>query len=209
MRLGSIAIIIAAKTLGTNAAEYDPLSYVDQLIGSRNGGNIFPGATLPYGMAKAVADTTSVSNQGGFTLDGTPISGFSAMHDSGTGGSPSLGNFPLFPYASCPGDDIDRCEYPKKTRSANHGQFNDNSVVARPGYFGVTLNSGIDVAMTAAQHTALFQFTFPATDGHPLLLQDLTDLSDSRQNNGTVAIDPETGRITGSARFQSSFSQGQ
>ncbi|KAI1385626.1 glycoside hydrolase family 92 protein [Hypoxylon trugodes] len=211
LRLCSIALTIAATILGSNAADFDPLSYVDQLIGSRNGGNIFPGATLPYGMAKAVADTTSGSNQGGFTLDNTPISGFSAMHDSGTGGSPSLGNFPLFPYASCPSDDIDQCDYPKKTR-ANHGGFNDSSVVARPGYFEVTLNSGVKTTMTASQHAALFQFTFPAADGnvsHPLILQDLTDLSDSRQDNGTVSVDEATGRITGSGRFQSSFSQGE
>ncbi|OTB10483.1 glycoside hydrolase family 92 protein [Daldinia sp. EC12] len=207
----SIAFIVLATALGSDAAAIDPLSYVDQLIGSRNGGNIFPGATIPYGMAKAVADTTSGSNQGGFTLDGTPISGFSALHDSGTGGSPSLGNFPLFPYASCPGDDINRCDFPKKTR-ANHGQFDQNKVVARPGYFEVTLNSGVKAAMTASKHAALFQFTFPASDGnasHPLILQDLTDLSDSRQDNGTVSVDEKTGRITGSARFQSSFSQGK
>ena len=63
---------------------YDPLRYVDPLIGSSNGGvspetmaklvadwhpgNVFAGATLPYGLAKAVADTDSGSNQGGFTL---------------------------------------------------------------------------------------------------------------------------------------------
>ncbi|KAI1804491.1 glycoside hydrolase family 92 protein [Daldinia bambusicola] len=211
----SIAFIILATALGSDAAvpaaDIDPLSYVDQLIGSRNGGNIFPGATIPYGMAKAVADTTSGSNQGGFTLDGAPISGFSALHDSGTGGSPSLGNFPLFPYASCPGDEIDRCDFPKKTR-AGHGQFDQSKVVARPGYFEVTLNSGVKAAMTASKHAALFQFTFPASDGnasHPLILQDLTDLSDSRQDNGTVSVDEETGRITGSALFQSSFSQGK
>ncbi|KAI8958017.1 glycoside hydrolase family 92 protein [Daldinia sp. FL1419] len=211
LRRCSIAVIALATALGSNAAAIDPLSYVDQLIGSRNGGNIFPGATLPYGMAKAVADTTSGSNQGGFTLDGTPISGFSALHDSGTGGSPSLGNFPLFPYASCPDDDINRCDFPKKTR-ANHGQFDQSSVVARPGYFEVTLNSGVQAAMTASKHAALFQFTFPTADGnasHHLILQDLTDLSDSRQDNGTVSVDEKTGRITGSARFQSSFSQGQ
>ncbi|KAI1372133.1 glycoside hydrolase family 92 protein [Hypoxylon crocopeplum] len=212
LRLGAIVLTIAATALGEDAAAVDPLSYVDQLIGSSNGGNIFPGATLPYGMAKAVADTTSGSNQGGFTLDGAPISGFSALHDSGTGGSPSLGNFPLFPYVSCPDDDIDRCEFPKKTRAPNHGQFNASSVVARPGYFQVSLNSGIEAAMTVTHHAALFRFTFPRTDGnasHPLILQDLTDLSDSRQDNGTVSVDPETGRITGSARFVSSFSQGQ
>lgn len=48
-------------------------------------GNVFAGASLPYGLAKAVADTNSESNQGGFTTDGTPITGFSSMHDSGTG----------------------------------------------------------------------------------------------------------------------------
>ncbi|KAI1412043.1 glycoside hydrolase family 92 protein [Hypoxylon sp. FL1857] len=163
-------------------------------------------------MAKAVADTTSGSNQGGFTLDDTPISGFSALHDSGTGGSPSLGNFPLFPYVSCPGDDIDRCDFPKQARAPRHGQFNASSVVARPGYFEVTLNTGIQAKMTTTMHAALFQFTFPGTGGdgsYPLILQDLTDLSDSRQDNGTISVDASTGRITGSGRFQSSFSQGQ
>ncbi|CAJ2509327.1 Uu.00g143530.m01.CDS01 [Anthostomella pinea] len=210
-RLVSIVLFTAATVFGDDAA-FDPLQYVDQLIGSSNGGNVFPGATLPYGMAKAVADTNSSSNQGGFTLDGSPVSGFSVLHDSGTGGSPSLGNFPLFPYASCPGDDIDRCDFPKKTR-VNYGSFDNNSVTARPGFFGITLDSGIEAEMTASQHTALFRFTFPkASDGnvsHPLLLQDLSDLSDSRQDNGTVSVDAETGRITGSARFVSSFSQGQ
>jgi putative alpha-1,2-mannosidase len=48
----------------TADAKYDVLQYVNQLIGSSNGGNVFSGATLPYGMAKAVADTNSGSNQG-------------------------------------------------------------------------------------------------------------------------------------------------
>ena len=52
------------------AGKFDPLLYVDPLIGASNGGNVFAGASLPYGMAKAVADTNSQSNQGGFTLDG-------------------------------------------------------------------------------------------------------------------------------------------
>ena len=39
-----------------NASSQDPLKYVDQLIGSNNGGNVFAGASLPYGMAKASPD---------------------------------------------------------------------------------------------------------------------------------------------------------
>ncbi|KAI0399948.1 family 92 glycosyl hydrolase [Xylaria palmicola] len=201
---------LAPAVLRAGAADFDPLQYVDQLIGTRAGGNVFAGATLPYGLAKAVADTNSGSNQGGFTLDGTPILGFSALHDSGTGGEPSLGNFPLFPYAACPGDDINLCVYSKRTRIAQ-GAFDAKTVVARPGFFSVTLNTGIKAEMTTAQRTALFRFTFPtSTSGaHPLLLQDLSDLHNSRQDNASVSVDPTTGRIKGEALFVSSFSQGQ
>jgi putative alpha-1,2-mannosidase len=37
---------------------------------------------------------------------------------------------------------------------------------------------------------------------------DLTDLSDSRMDNGTVSIDAKTGRMTGSGVFRGSFSTG-
>ncbi|EGX93817.1 alpha-1,2-mannosidase family protein, putative [Cordyceps militaris CM01] len=198
----------AAAALTSRDKNIDPIDYVDQLIGSSNGGNVFPGATVPYGMAKAVADTTSGSNQGGFTLDGTPVTGFSVLHDSGTGGSPSLGNFPLFPYNACADNDVNRCDFPKKTR-AQHGTFKNDSVVAKPGYFSITLADGPQVEMTATHHAALFKFTFTGKDGDkPLILQDLTDLSNSRQDNASVAVDTTSGRIKGNALFVSSFSQG-
>jgi putative alpha-1,2-mannosidase len=39
-------------------------------------------------------------------------------------------------------------------------------------------------------------------------LLDLTDLSDSRQDNATISVDAKTGRMTGSARFLPSFGSG-
>jgi putative alpha-1,2-mannosidase len=86
-------------------------------------------------------------------------------------------------------------------------------VVATPGYFSVTLDSGIVADMTVTQHTSLFRFQFPAKDSYgevskPLILMDLTDLSDSRQDNGTVSVDAQSGRITGNARFLPSFGSG-
>ncbi|KAL1644969.1 hypothetical protein SLS58_004040 [Diplodia intermedia] len=218
------ALSLACLSAAPVRAQYDALQYVDQLIGSSNGGNVFAGATRPYGMVGlppadvcreeapviAVADTDSDSNQGGFTTDGANITGFSQMHDSGTGGSPSLGLFALFPYTNCRGDDIDNCVFPKKARAT---QYRNDSLQASPGYFSLTLNSGIKVDMTAAAHTNLFRFTFPSSgaDGgapSPLILLDLTDLSDSRQDNGTIAVDGDTGRMTGNARFLPSFGQG-
>jgi putative alpha-1,2-mannosidase len=161
-------------------------------------------------MAKAVADTNSGSNQGGFTTDESQITGFSGMHDSGTGGSPSLGNFALFPFSGCAGDDVNGCHYPKKERATS---YVNGSVIATPGYFAVQLASGIQADMTVTQHTSLFRFKFPASEtsgnaSSPLILIDLTDLSDSRQDNGTISVDADSGRITGNARFQPSFGSG-
>lgn len=38
------------------------------------------------GMAKAVADTMGSENQAGFATESSLVTGFSHMHDSGTGG---------------------------------------------------------------------------------------------------------------------------
>jgi putative alpha-1,2-mannosidase len=62
--------------------------------------------------------------------------------------------------------------------------------------------------MTAAQHTSLFRFTFPDQSLSPLILLDLTDLSDSRQDNASISVDATTGRMTGNGRFLPSFGQG-
>lgn len=59
----------AAQTLaqgGESDAESDILKYIDPFIGTLNGGHVFPGASLPFGMAKAVADTNGGDGQGGF-----------------------------------------------------------------------------------------------------------------------------------------------
>ncbi|WQF82189.1 Putative glycosyl hydrolase family 92, alpha-1,2-mannosidase [Colletotrichum destructivum] len=188
------------------ADDFDALQYVDPLIGSTNGGNVFVGATLPYGMAKASADTNSTSNQGGFTLDGSPVTGFSTMHDSGTGGQPSLGNFPLFAYTTCPSGVINWCTFPKKSR-AQYGYFDKNDVIAKPGLFNITMRTGIRVEMTTTERASLIRFNFPQA-GQPLILQDLSDLGDTRQDNASISVDSKTGRIRGRARFQPSFGSG-
>lgn len=80
---------------------------------------------------------------------------------------------------------------------------------ASPGYFSIELQSGVAAEMTTAQHTSLFRFKFPSTgDSSPLLLLDLTDLSDSRQDNATIQVDETSGRMSGSARFNPSFGIG-
>ena len=168
-------------------------------------------------MAKAVADVNG-EDQGGYASDNSSVIGFSHMHDSGTGGGASLGNFPIFAQAGCPGDDLNRCKFSKSDRAVN---YSIADTVARPGYFSVTLNTSIVAEMTVTNHTALYRFTFPSTpvapynetgaqDGgplSPLIIADLSDLSNSRIN-GTASVDNSTGRMTGSGKFQPSFGIG-
>lgn len=47
----AIPLIAASRPL-KRANDSDVLNYVNPLIGSQAGGNVFSGATLPYGMMK-------------------------------------------------------------------------------------------------------------------------------------------------------------
>jgi putative alpha-1,2-mannosidase len=161
-------------------------------------------------MAKAVADVTG-ENQAGYGSDYSKIKGFSHMHDSGTGGVTSLGNFPLWPHAGCPGDDINRCNFTQHDRAMH--QIN-GSVKARPGYFAVSLESGVKAEMTVTNHTALYRFTFPETPQgiedsklSPVILAELTDLSYTA-SDAHLWLNTTTGRMTGKARFIPSFGTG-
>ncbi|CAI7573621.1 uncharacterized protein N7487_007579 [Penicillium crustosum] len=201
------SLLLFQHALSTVATQ-DDFRYVNPLIGSTNGGNVFAGASLPYGMAKPVADVDG-QNTGGFSTDGSNVTGFSHMHDSGTGGNPSMGNFPLFPQY-CKDNIVDNCKFPKAARATH---YKNDSVVAQPGYFALTLENGIKAEMTAARRTALYRFTFPkgrTADGddlNPLISVDLTDLWDSRQN-ASISLDADKGRIKGNGTFLPSFGAG-
>ncbi|ETS74432.1 hypothetical protein PFICI_14298 [Pestalotiopsis fici W106-1] len=192
----------------------DVLNYIDPLIGTVNGGHVFPGATLPYGMAKAVADVRGGEAAAGFVSDDSLIHGFSHLHDSGTGGSLSLGNFPLFVHPGCPEDDFQQCQYSRFTRGVER---RNGSVEAAPGYFAIELNNSVRAEMTATKHAALYRFSLPSvsevTDGKhfvptkPMVLVDLSDLAGSR-SGGYLEVDSETGRVTGNGTFLPSFGRG-
>ncbi|SMR59781.1 unnamed protein product [Zymoseptoria tritici ST99CH_3D1] len=195
---------VSALSLAQVCAATDNFNLVDPLIGSLDGGNVFVGASLPFGMAKAVADVSG-ANTPGFSDDFSNITGFSALHDSGTGGKPSMGNFPISVQPFCEGDTIDGCKYGSKYERAVN--YTNGTVEAKPGYFAIGLDDGVNVEMTVTEHTALYNFHVPANSSSPFFMVDLTDLSDSRQN-ASVYVDPDTGRISGNGTFIPSFGVG-
>ncbi|KAJ9239412.1 CAZyme family GH92 [Paecilomyces variotii] len=214
--LGAVLLALFADAEDAYTGSFDVLDFVNPLIGTANGGHVFPGATLPFGMAKAVADTVG-ENQAGFAYDTSIVTGFSHMHDSGTGGSPSMGNFPIFPQLACPGDDLNNCEWTSPARGV---QWVKDSPRARPGSFNISLENGIHAEMTVSNHSALYRFTFPASNTSfaplsngtasatgPVILVDLIDLPRSR-SKAQASVDPSTGRLTGNGTFNPSFGIG-
>ena len=167
-------------------------------------------------MAKAVADTESTENAAGFVSDTSRITGFSHMHDSGTGGHPSLGNFPLFVHPGCPDDDFRRCKYSVMDRTAARVP---GSVVARPGYFSVNLTNTVRAEMTVTERAVLYRFGFEgkgevevgmamAVPYSPVVVVDLVDLMNSRSTGG-VQVFPESGRVVGEGQYAPSFGAGK
>ncbi|KAJ7210446.1 alpha-1,2-mannosidase, putative subfamily [Mycena pura] len=208
MRALRVALSAAAVVLA--AAQSDPAQFVNAFIGTKNGGHVFPGATLPWGSVKAGADSLSGDNQAGFVSDGSPITGISQLHDDGTGGGASLGNFPFLPFtaAQCANNDLTKCIVNHTTRAIGHGD-----PTASPGFFSIPLDNGVQADVTVTQHTALHRFTYPSGTNQLLLLLDATtDLSGSYQGSGSVTVSPNAAtkgtRITGTGSFLPSFGEG-
>lgn len=108
-----------------------------------------------------------------------------------------------------------RCSFTKDLRAT--ARIN-STVQASPGYFAVSMSTLVHTEMTVTNHTALYRIRFPETfpttgnttstgSVSPLILVDLTDLADSR-TNGSVSVDPASGRIVGNATFNPSFGLG-
>ncbi|GJJ11429.1 hypothetical protein Clacol_005662 [Clathrus columnatus] len=191
--------------------ENDLAKFVNLFIGTINDGHVFPGATVPHGMVKAGLDTDSPGNQAGY--DSNPYynaTGFSQLHDDGTGGGASLSNFKVWPIASCRGG-LKSCKTSLKSRKTRRKILQDGTPAdeASPGYFSSVLINGIKAELTATRRTALHRYTFPAGTQEPRILIDVTNDGQNHNLGPFVNINPSTGRMIGSGVFLPSFGSGQ
>jgi len=137
---------------------------VDPMIGTSNHGMAFPGASLPFGMIQWSPDT-----EGGYYIfKDKRISGFSLTHLSGVG-CPIFADVPVLPWTGSfdvsPGKDLSLYAVP----------FDHTSEQAHPGYYTVTLGSGVKVELTVDERSGIARFRFPK--GSPARL--LVNASDS------------------------------
>lgn len=150
----------------------DPAAYVDPFIGTRNEGNTFPGAAVPFGKVQLSPDTTGSTT--GYDRDSRRIRGFSAVHLSGVGCGIG-GDLPAMPTTG----DITSTDNEKYASAFRHEKES-----ASPGSYKVALDDygGTEAELTAGRHTGHQRYTFPETGKANVLLnsgQALHKVSDS------------------------------
>ncbi|EUC67499.1 glycoside hydrolase family 92 protein, partial [Rhizoctonia solani AG-3 Rhs1AP] len=161
-------------------------------------------------MIKAGLDTDSPDRHAGYDRNITyNATGFSQLHDTGTGGGYPLSNFKIWPFASCPR--FGECPTSISGRKLKRQALKDGSLpdIAEPGYFATVLVSGVRVELTATRRAALHRYTFSKSSKAPRILVDITNDGQQSATNPFTTIDPTTGRTTGGASFAASFGPGR
>ncbi|MFI9756637.1 GH92 family glycosyl hydrolase [Streptomyces sp. NPDC051963] len=193
--LVATALAVAAPSPAT-AAE-NPSSLVDPLIGSANGGNTFPGATLPYGMiawspTSTTGDQTSTGAANGYQYDTTRIRGLSLTHVNGAGCNPgAAGDVPIMPFVgdvtSSPSADTKDAVY-----AADFSHADEKAV---PGRYTLGLKSGATADLSVSKRAGVADFTFPSDRPANLLFRVSNSLNGSEDAH--VDIDAAHRKVTG------------
>ncbi|KAI1631998.1 family 92 glycoside hydrolase [Biscogniauxia mediterranea] len=166
--------LLALFTWAASTAQAQDLAqYVLPHMGATNGGNTFPGVSLPLGMVKLGPDLyTGSDSYSGYQSTGDFI-GFSMLHESGTGGAPKYGVVSQMPVLG----DI---ENPLSDQGVNRSQADE----ARLGYYKSSLFNGITVEMGATNKAGLYKYQFPDNDGASNVIVDVSHVLPSFRGQG-------------------------
>jgi len=159
----------------------DFTKFVNPLVGTKNMGHTFPGATTPFGKVQLSPETNlqvMFTDDGkynpdtyiycaGYQFSDNTIFGFSHTHLSGTGHS-DLGDFLIMPTTGTLNLESGDAKQPK---SGYHSQFSHKNEEASVGYYSVLLGDyNIKAELTATDRVGLHQYTFPKSDEAHIIL---------------------------------------
>ncbi len=147
-------------------------------------GKTIPGASRPFGMLCWSPDTVDEV----FYVYERPVTrGFSLTHISGPGCG-LFGDVPIFPMVGTPEK--------SPVSSVYQASFSHSHEHAEPGYYEVTLDSGIEVRIAASVRSGIAEFRFPTGSASHTLLIDLSHNLSSTLRRTEIQIRNRT--VTGS-----------
>jgi len=144
-----VLVLLLARGVSLAA---DPLKYVNPFICTEgDNGQLYPGATYPFGLVHLSPETEGDSHVGYYYEDKF-IEGFSHLRIGGAGSKgkgggllikPGIGNFtPLI--------------------NEFREQYIKSSEEASPGYYKVVLQSGVKAELTVSERMGFHRYTFPS-----------------------------------------------
>lgn len=196
MLVAGLAIASGAPAFA-EADQPDLASWVNPLIGTTNGGNVFPGATAPFGMVQFSPEATPVNLKrkiaapGGYEYRAKGIRGFSLTNVEGWGCAGASGDVPLMPVTDAVG-----VSPSSDFRHAYASGFSHEDEKAEPGSYRVKLANEVEVALAAATRMGVATFRFP--EGKPARVLVRTSDSEVGSTAAHTQIDKATGTVTGS-----------
>ncbi|KAM5491161.1 hypothetical protein MaudMau93_002184 [Microsporum audouinii] len=200
----------------------DLTRYVDLFIGtegsvagtSYNGGNVFPGAALPFGVVKVGIDTIvhdvdekrKVDVNAGYSPDGN-VSAISFLHESGTGGAPKYGVISQMPLSTLEGVNV--------ADNKTYSQPRVGKDFASVGYYKTKLQNGITAEMSATDHAGILQYNYPPSAGK-FVLVDLSHYlpthgepnANQMYSNGRINLQDGGQRYTGYGIYRGGWNEG-
>jgi predicted alpha-1,2-mannosidase len=188
-------VVTAGTAVAAPGQSQDLAQYVNPFSGTQPGGpdfgtgggaeNTFPGADVPFGMVQWSPDTVKAQD-GGYYYPDNRIKGFSLTHFSGAGCS-AAEDIPFMPYVgqvtTSPAQD------------PNHyiSTFSHANESATAGYYGVSLDSGAKMELTATQRSGAGRVTYPLGQTASLLV----NVSGSVNGVSDAQVDVGKNTITG------------
>jgi predicted alpha-1,2-mannosidase len=197
--IASVAASLIALSTAAQAAP-DLAGEVNPFIGTANGGNTYPGATLPFGMVAFSPEETPLPGRsypiaapGGYEWRVNGIKSFSLTHLSGTGCTGASGDIPIMPVTRA----VELSPAADDAFSMYSSYFAHDRETASPGFYGVALDNGVSVELSATLRTGIARFTWPKDkDGANLLFR--TSDSEIGSSDAGVRVDPQMREVTGS-----------
>lgn len=130
--------------------------FVRPFIGTDGTGHTFPGPSMPFGMVQPGPDNQDFgwNHTSGYQYKDTFLMGFSQTRFSGTGIN-EMGDILLLPIN------------PQQAQLKN--AYFKESETASVGYYGLTKQDGVEVALTCTERVAFHQYTFPEKEAQVLV----------------------------------------
>ncbi|RDL36111.1 putative alpha-1,2-mannosidase [Venustampulla echinocandica] len=168
------AILLVPLLVARCIAVSDYSQYVNVFTGTENGGNDFPGVARPFGMVKLGPDLlkTGADSYSGYLKDGN-FSGFSMMHEQGTGGAPKYGTVSQLPL-------VGTISNPSSSITVGRARPDSGSL----GYYNALTSDNVVVELAATSRAGMYQYTFPASSTINNVLIDVSHVLPSFRGQG-------------------------